>query len=185
MPSPSNPHRSPLSGALLNITLCSAVCIGLIALYHHFFRRSPEQIAEQTAARVAERIERERLQKQNAAVAEAIFRSRLSDAIAASAALRLAVTEYFMAQGQMPSSMLETGLDGTPPSPWITQVRLLQNGELQLQLNLRPETPSHVLLIPQLYNNGAIHWRCESPDIADIESLGADCRYTGAHAPGR
>ena len=130
------------------------------------------------AARRAEEQEQKRREERLAAVAEAVDQERLRQGIGSAAVLRAGITEYFAANGVMPTSLDALGYDaGWTPSNVLESVDIQAGGVIVLRFAPRPRGEG--VLIPDSAADLIRGWKCESKDFPSIEQI-ADCRFTGS-----
>ena len=102
--------------------------------------------------------------------------------LAAAAAMRVAVAEYYASMGKMPATNAEAGL----PAPdqyrgkSLRSATLLPGGRIELAFDAQSGIDGgRVLLVPDLAHANAmgIQWRCETPDYPLIQRAVPLCDY--------
>lgn len=106
---------------------------------------------------------------------EQLWRSRVSSALVASQAFKVALTESFMARGEWPATAAEAGL-GAPEdyaSDGLHSIVLEAGGVIRVQLADSLAAGSAVRLLPTVNKDSwQIAWRCEvEGDVSLLQAL--------------
>lgn len=141
-----------IAGILAVITL-----FAVIALW--YFSTQEVQVSSPTAASSAGD------ESSQATNRHLYIRSKLGDALTRLAALKTSVTEYYAADGRLPTTMAETGFDfrDFEKLDGIEKVFLTQEGGIGASLSAEFGDAKWVILQPTVSNGGVfINWACNT-----------------------
>ena len=103
----------------------------------------------------------------------------LGDGLAAAAAIRTAMTEYFMTEGRWPASNATIG--APPPEGFkadaLQSLTALPDGTIRLEFRNDSGSLEHLWLHATLSAANRINWQCTTPDIPDVDQLTTNCTY--------
>ena len=93
-----------------------------------------------------------------------VFRARVVSAISSLAPIKVASTEYHMAQGKWPKDLNDLGLDPkTVTSSLVDQVFIKDGGAIVANLNQSFGTHKKIVLTPKVVMGGTqVEWSCAS-----------------------
>jgi hypothetical protein len=110
------------------------------------------------------------------------IRNRINDASTATVGTRIAITEFWAANGRLPVSLQE--LPDWMPAQTQHAITLGPMSQLSVRLSA-PDIPElhgkHVIYTPVIVD-ASMEWQCSSPDIMD-RYLPVNCRADSIRAP--
>lgn len=102
-------------------------------------------------------------------------RAKIAQGLDAAAAAKLAVAETYAETGAVPADNAQAGyvFDGAPPE--VRDIRIEQGGVVRVRMAVDPIDGGAIVLEPSEGADGAVEWRCYSPDI-EKRYLPSACR---------
>ena len=102
-------------------------------------------------------------------------RAKISEGLNAASAAKLAVAETYAQTGAIPSDNAQAGYVFDAASPEVRDIRIEQGGMVRVQIAVDPIDGGSIVLEPSEGADGAVEWRCYSPDI-ESRYLPSTCR---------
>ena len=102
------------------------------------------------------------------------IRAKLGEGIAMSAAAKVAVSEYYISEGALPTSNASAGLAGTISGDNVANVQVGANGRITVTYSAPPEISSSNITMTPSTTPGSIIWVCAS--TAPNQYVPATCR---------
>ncbi len=102
-------------------------------------------------------------------------RAKIAQGLETAAEAKLAVAETYAATGAVPADNAQAGYVFEAASPEVSDIRIEQGGVVRVQMAVDPIDGGSIVLEPSEGADGAVEWRCYSPDI-EGRYLPSTCR---------
>ena len=174
----SNNNRNAAVPLWAVFVIALAVAAAAILVYDRWVRQAEREVVRE----VTTQLESARIEKQEEAVQQALHIERVRQGLVGGAALRVAVTEHYISNGELPARLEDVGYSSDwTPSPVLESVELRPHGVIVLHFAPEQGFTGEVMLTPVVDADNLMirEWTCTST-LDFIANAVGGCSYVRA-----